>query len=84
VTAFITLAAIWAAFASVRPWEGGKSVAALLMFGAGAVIAGCVTRYSFSRKRTFGDFIAAVDGDETDTVPERRPRAPAAGSLETP
>ena len=81
VTAFITVAALWAAFDSARPWEGGKSFAALVMFGAGAVIAGCITRYCFSRERTFGDFIAAVDGDDSDTVPDRRRPAPEAGSL---
>ena len=50
-------------------WEGGKSLAALLMFGAGALIAGCVTRCCFSRERTFGDFIDALEGDDTDTAP---------------
>ena len=83
VTAFITLAALWAAFDSVTPWNGGTSLAALLMFGTGAVIAGAVTRRSFSRERTFGDFIAAIEGDDTDTVPERRRRAPEAKSLES-
>ena len=81
ITAFMTLAALWAAFDSVTPWNGATSLAALLMFGAGAVIAGAVTRWSFSRDRTFGDFIAAIDGDETDTVPERRQRSPEAKSL---
>jgi hypothetical protein len=52
------------------------------MFGAGAAIAGCVTRYCFSRERTFGDFLDAVDGDEADTARHERPRrAPEAGSL---
>jgi hypothetical protein len=84
VTALITLAAVWAAFDSATPWEGGKTLAALLMFGAGAVIAGCVTRWCFSRERTFGDFIGAVDGDETDSpTPARRQRAPEAGSVES-
>jgi hypothetical protein len=83
VTASITLAAVWAAFDSAKPWEGGKSLAALLMFGAGAVIAGCVTRWCFSRERTFGDLIDALEGDDTDTAPERRPRAREAGSLES-
>ena len=83
VTAFITFAALWAAVGSATPWNGGSSIAALLMFGAGAVIAGWVTRWCFSRERTFGDFIAAVEGDDTDTVPERRQRAPEAGSLES-
>ena len=84
VTALITLAALWAAFGSSRPWEGGKSIAALLMFGAGAVIAGYVTRYCFARKRTFGDFIDALDGDEADTVRHERPRrAPEAGSIKS-
>jgi hypothetical protein len=76
VTALITLAALWAAVGSAKPWEGGKSLAALLMFGAGAVIGGRVTRYCFSRERTFGDFIDAVDGEETDTARRRR-RQPA-------
>jgi hypothetical protein len=81
VTAFITLAALWAAFGSARPWEGGKSFAALVMFGAGALIAGCVTRYCFSRQRTFADFVDMVDGDEADTARHERPqRAPQAGS----
>jgi len=80
VTAFITLAALWAAYDSVTPWNGGTSLAALLMFGAGAVIAGAVTRWSFSRERTFGDFIMAIEGDDTDTVPDRRQRAPEAGA----
>jgi hypothetical protein len=80
VSAFITLAALWAAFESARPWGGSKSVAALVMFGAGAVIAGCVARYCFSPERTFGDFIAAVDGEETDTVPDGRQPVPEAGS----
>ena len=84
VTALITLAAVWAAFGSSTPWEGGKSLAALLMFGAGAVIAGCVTRWCFSRERTFGDFIDAVEGDDSDTpLSERRKRAPETGSLES-
>jgi hypothetical protein len=84
VTALITLAAVWAAFGSATPWQGGKTLAALLMFGAGAVIAGCVTRWCFSRERTFGDFIAAVDGDETDNpTPARRQRAPETGPLES-
>jgi hypothetical protein len=84
VTALITLAAVWAAFGSATPWEGGKSLAALLMFGAGAAIAGCLTRYCFSRERTFADFIAAVDGDDTDSpAPERRQQAPDAGQLES-
>jgi hypothetical protein len=68
VTALITLAALWAAVGSAKPWAGGKSLAALLMFGAGAVIAGGVTRYCFSRERTFGDVIDAVDGDDADTA----------------
>jgi len=84
VAAFITLAALWAAFDSATPWEGGTSLAALLMFGAGAVIAGSVTRWCFSRERTFGDFIAAVEGNDTDTpISERRQRAPEAGSAES-
>ncbi len=82
VTAFITLAALWAAFDSATPWNGGTSLVALLMFGTGAVIAGAVTRWSFSRERTFGDFIAAIEGDDTDTVPGRRQRSPEAKSLE--
>jgi hypothetical protein len=56
VTALITLAALWAVVGSAKPWEGGKSWAALIMFGAGAVIAGYATRYYFSRERTFGGF----------------------------
>jgi hypothetical protein len=84
VTALITLAAVWAAIGSATPWEGGKSLAALLMFGAGAVIAGCLTRYCFSRERTFGDVIAALDGDDTDApTSERRRQARHAGSLES-
>jgi hypothetical protein len=84
VTAFITLAAVWAAYDSATPWEGGKSLAALLMFGVGAVLAGSVTRWCFSRERTFGEFIAAVEGDDTDNAPaERRARAPEAGSAES-
>jgi len=83
VTAFITLAAGWAAYDSATPWNGGTSLAALLMFGTGALIAGCVMRWCFSRERTFGDFIAAIEGDETDTVPDRSRRAPEAGSLES-
>jgi hypothetical protein len=83
VTAFMTLAALWAAFDSATPWNGGTSVAALLMFGTGAVIAGAVTRWSFSRERTFGDFIAAIEGDDSDTVPERRRRTPEAGAVES-
>jgi hypothetical protein len=85
VTALITLAAVWAALGSATPWEGGKSLAALLMFGAGAVIAGCLTRYCFARERTIGDFIAAIDGDDTDSpAPERRQRAPEAGQVQAP
>jgi hypothetical protein len=84
VTALITLAALWAAFGSARPWEGGKSLAAVVMFGAGAVIAASMTRYCFARERTFGDFVDMVDGDETDTVRHEPPRrAPQAGSLES-
>jgi hypothetical protein len=83
VTASITLAAVWAAFASATPWQGGKSFAALLMFGAGAVIAGCVTRWCFGRERTFGELIDAVEGDDADVpTPERRRRAPETGSIE--
>jgi hypothetical protein len=83
VTALITLAALWAAFGSATPWEGSKSFAALLMFGAGAVIAGCVTRWCFGRERTFGEFIDAIEGDDSDVpTPGRRQRAPEAGSLE--
>jgi hypothetical protein len=33
-----------------------------------------VTRYCFSRERTFGDFIDTVDGDEADTARHRRPQ----------
>ena len=81
VTALITLAALWAAFGSARPWDGGKSLAAVVMFGAGAAIAGYVTRYCFARERTLGDFVDMVDGGETDTVRHERPRrAPQAGS----
>ena len=83
-TALITLAAVWAAFGGTTPWEGSKSFAALLMFGAGAVIAGCVTRWCFSRERTFGEFMDAIEGDDTDNpVSERRKRAAEAGSLES-
>ncbi|MGH6897336.1 MAG: hypothetical protein ACREJ5_12460 [Geminicoccaceae bacterium] len=88
VTALITLAALWAAFDSATPWEGSKSLAALLMFGAGAVIAGCVTRWCFSRERTFGDFIAAVEGDDTDNpIRERfseRPKQDHSSRLDPP
>jgi hypothetical protein len=81
MTAIITLAAVWAAYHSVTPWNGSTSLAALLMFGPGAVIAGFVTRWCFARERTFGDFIAAVDGNDTDNaLSERRQRAPQAGS----
>jgi hypothetical protein len=83
VTASITLGAGWAAFASAKPWEGGKSLAALLMFGAGAVIAGWVTRWCFSRERTFGDLVDALDGDDTDTAPERRGQAREATPLKS-
>jgi hypothetical protein len=83
VTALITLAALWAALGSARPWEGGKSIAALLMFGAGAVIAGYVTRYCFSRERTFGDFIDTVEGDEADTARYRRLQHAPPGSLKS-
>lgn len=84
VTAFITLAALWAAFETVRQWQGGKSLAALVMLVAGAVVAGCLTRYCFSRERTLGDFIDWVDGDEADTVrsDEQPRRAPQGGSAE--
>jgi hypothetical protein len=81
VTACITLAALWAAFGSATPWNGVRSLAALLMFGAGAVLAGWVTRWCFAPERTLGDLVAAIDGDETDTAPERR-RPPQAGSVE--
>ena len=84
VTALITLAAVWAASDSATPWEGSKSVAALLMVGAGAIIAGCLTRWCFSRERTFADFIGAVEGDDADNpTPERRQRASEAESLES-
>jgi hypothetical protein len=53
------------------------------MFGAGAVIAGCVTRWCFSRERTFGDFIAAIDGDEADTAISERRRASGTGPSES-
>jgi hypothetical protein len=81
-TAFITLAAVWAAWDSATPWHGSTSLAALLMFGAGAVIAGFVTRWCFASERTFGDFVAVVGGDESDTaMRERRPRAAEARSV---
>jgi hypothetical protein len=81
-TAFVTLAAVWAAWDSATPWDGSTSLAALLMFGAGAVIAGFVTRWCFASERTFGDFMAVVGGDESDTaMGDRRPRAAEARSL---
>jgi len=83
VTGLIMLAGLWAAFENVREWQGGKSLLALVMFGAGAVMAGCLTRYCFSRERTFGDFVDWVDGDEADTATgEPTRRAPQAGSAE--
>jgi hypothetical protein len=80
VTALITFAALWAAFDSAKSWKGAGSLAALVMVGAGAVVAGCATRYCFSRERTFGDFIEAVDGDEADTARHGRRQPAPAGS----
>lgn len=83
VTALITVAAVWAAFGSATPWKGGQSLAALLMFGAGAVIAGWVTRWCFSPRRTFGEFIAGLEGGNTDLPsPRRRQRAHEAAPSE--
>jgi hypothetical protein len=74
-TALITLAAGCAAFGSTMPWERSQSLAALLMFVAGAVIAGCATRWCFSRERTFGEFIEAIEGDDTDNPVSRATQA---------
>jgi hypothetical protein len=41
------------------------------MFGAGAVIAAALTRDCFSSKRTFGDFIQAVEGSDAEAGPAR-------------
>jgi hypothetical protein len=82
VTALITLAALWAAVGSAKPWEGGKSWSALIMFGAGAVIAGYATRYCFSRERTFGDFTTQSPVRKPTPQDTRRQPAPEGSSLE--
>ena len=71
VAAGITLAATYAAYQNLMNAEGAKSIVAFVMFGAGAAIAGFTTRYCFSGKRTFGDFIRAIEGNDAEAGPER-------------
>jgi hypothetical protein len=74
LTTGITIAAAYAAYQTLNSGDGMKSIIAFLMFGAGAVIAAALTRYCFSSKRTFGDIIQAIEGNDTEVGPARRPR----------
>lgn len=71
IAAGITLAAAYAAYQNLMSAEGAKSIVAFVMFGAGAAIAGFTTRYCFSGKRTFGDFVQAIEGNDAETGPDR-------------
>jgi ascorbate-specific PTS system EIIC-type component UlaA len=67
----IGLAAAYAAYQTLISGDGLKSIVAFLMFGAGAAIAAFTARYCFSGKRTFGDFIQAIEGSDAEMGPER-------------
>ena len=71
LTTGIAIAAAYAAYQTLNSGDGIKSIIAFLMFGAGAVIAVALTRYCFSSKRTFGDFIQAIEGSDAEAGPER-------------
>lgn len=65
------MAAAYAAYRTLLNGDGVKSIIGFLMFAAGAAIAGFTIRCCFSPKRTFGDFIQAVEGSDADVPPER-------------
>lgn len=71
----MTIAAAYAAYQTLISGDGLKSIIAFLMFGAGAVIAAATARYCFSPRRTFGDFIQAIEGSDAEPGPARPRRS---------
>ena len=60
VTAVMTALALWAVWQSLSHWDGLLSLVSIVMFGAGAGLAGWTTRHCFSRQRTLGEFMSQL------------------------